>query len=128
MNDCCTFRNAVLTKIGNIMITPCSGGEQDPSLLLAVIGERFLRSVRLYFLHFSRIYKPTTMTVFVCFAGLSGHLTRSLTNDHRIIKLAVTSPDVISASPKNILTSTIDFTVLLLFEFLKKTSLARRAS
>ena len=44
------------------------------------------------------------------------------------LKLAVTSPDVISASPKSFLTSRIDFTVLLLFEFLKKTSLARRAS
>ena len=36
------------------------------------------------------------------------------------LKLAVTSPDVISASPKNFLTGRIDFTVLLLFEFLKK--------
>ena len=36
------------------------------------------------------------------------------------LKLAFTSPDVISASPKNFLTSRIDFTVLLLFEFLKK--------
>ena len=36
--------------------------------------------------------------------------------------------DIISASPKSFLTSRIDFTVLLLFEFLKKTSLARRAS
>ena len=44
------------------------------------------------------------------------------------LKLAVTSPNVISASPKSFLTSRIDFTVLLLFEFLKKTSLARRAS
>ena len=44
------------------------------------------------------------------------------------LKLAVTSPDVISASPKSFLTSRIDFTVLLLFEFLRKNSLARRAS
>ena len=36
------------------------------------------------------------------------------------LKLAVTSLDVISASPKNFLTSRIDFTVLLLFEFLQK--------
>ena len=36
------------------------------------------------------------------------------------LKLAFTSPDVISTSPKNVLTSRIDFTVLLLFEFLKK--------
>ena len=36
------------------------------------------------------------------------------------LKLAFTSPDVISTSPKISLTSTIDFTVLLLFEFLKK--------
>ena len=37
------------------------------------------------------------------------------------MKLAFTSPDVISTSPKNILTSRIDFIVLLLFEFdLKK--------
>ena len=35
-------------------------------------------------------------------------------------KLAFTSPDVISTSPKSFLTSRIDFTVLLLFEFLKK--------
>jgi len=36
------------------------------------------------------------------------------------MKLAFTSPDVISTSPKSFLTSRIDFTVLLLFEFLKK--------
>ena len=36
------------------------------------------------------------------------------------LKLAFTSPEVISTSPKNFLTSRIDFTVLLLFEFLKK--------
>ena len=36
------------------------------------------------------------------------------------LKLAFTSPDVISTSPKNFLTSRIDFTVLLLFEFVKK--------
>ena len=35
-------------------------------------------------------------------------------------KLAFTSPDIISTSPNNFLTSRIDFTVLLLFEFLKK--------
>ena len=36
------------------------------------------------------------------------------------LKLAFTSPDVISTSPKNFLTSRIDVTVLLLFEILKK--------
>ena len=36
------------------------------------------------------------------------------------LKLAFTSPDIISTSPKSFLTSRIDFTVLLLFEFLKK--------
>ena len=36
------------------------------------------------------------------------------------LKLEFTSPGVISTSPKNFLTSRIDFTVLLLFEFLKK--------
>ena len=36
------------------------------------------------------------------------------------LKLAFTSPEIISTSPKNILTSRIDLTVLLLFEFLKK--------
>ena len=36
------------------------------------------------------------------------------------MKLVFTSPDVISTSPKNFLTSRIDFTLLLLFEFLKK--------
>ena len=36
------------------------------------------------------------------------------------LKLAFTSPDIISTSPKNVLTSRIDVTVLLLFEFLKK--------
>ena len=36
------------------------------------------------------------------------------------LKLAFTSPDIISTSPKNFLTSGIDVTVLLLFEFLKK--------
>ena len=44
------------------------------------------------------------------------------------LKLAFTNPKVISTSPKNFLTSRINFTVLLLFEFLKKTSLTRRAS
>ena len=36
------------------------------------------------------------------------------------LKLAFTSPDFISTSPKSFLTSRIDFTVLLLFEFLKE--------
>ena len=36
------------------------------------------------------------------------------------LKLAFTSPDFISTSPKSFLTSRIYFTVLLLFEFLKK--------
>ena len=44
------------------------------------------------------------------------------------LKLAFTSPDVISTSPQNFLTSRIDFTVLLLFKFLKKTSLGHWAS
>ena len=35
-------------------------------------------------------------------------------------ELAFTSPVVIPTSPKSFLTSKIDFTVLLLFEFLKK--------
>ena len=42
------------------------------------------------------------------------------------LKLAFTSPDVISTSPKNFLTSRIDFIVLLLFEFLKKPHLPAR--
>ena len=36
------------------------------------------------------------------------------------LKLAFTSPDIISTSPKTFLTCRIDFTVLLLFDFLKK--------
>ena len=36
------------------------------------------------------------------------------------LKLACTNPDVISTSPKSFLMNRIDFTVLLLFEFLKK--------
>ena len=36
------------------------------------------------------------------------------------LKLAFISPDVISTRPKNFLTTRIDFTVLPLFEFLKK--------
>ena len=36
------------------------------------------------------------------------------------LKLAFSSPDVISSSPKSFFTSRIDFTVLLLFDFLKK--------
>ena len=36
------------------------------------------------------------------------------------LKLPSTSPDVISTSLKSFLTSRIDFTVLLLFEFVKK--------
>ena len=39
------------------------------------------------------------------------------------LKLSFTSPDVISNSLKNFLTSKIDFTVLLLIEFLKKDEL-----
>ena len=39
------------------------------------------------------------------------------------LKLAFTSPDVISTSPKSFLTSRIYFTVPLLFEFLKKHNL-----
>ena len=35
------------------------------------------------------------------------------------LKLAFTSPVIISTSPKSFLTSRIDFTVLLLFEFIK---------
>ena len=37
-----------------------------------------------------------------------------------MLKLAFTSPDIISTSAENFLTSRIDSTVLLLFEFLKK--------
>ena len=36
------------------------------------------------------------------------------------LKLAFTSPNIISTSPKSFLTSRIDFTVLPLFELLKK--------
>ena len=36
------------------------------------------------------------------------------------LKLAFSSPDIISSSPKSFFTSRIDFTVLLLFDFLKK--------
>ena len=36
------------------------------------------------------------------------------------LKLAFTSPDIISTSPKSFFKSRIDFTVLVLFEFLKK--------
>ena len=36
------------------------------------------------------------------------------------LKLALTSPNIISTSPQRFLTSRIDFTVLLLFKFLKK--------
>ena len=36
------------------------------------------------------------------------------------LKVAFSSPDGILTSPKNFLTSIIDFTVLLLYEFLKK--------
>ena len=36
------------------------------------------------------------------------------------LKLAFTSPDVTLTRPKNFLTSRIDFTVLLLYEFLEK--------
>ena len=38
----------------------------------------------------------------------------------KLLKLAFTSPDIISTSPKNFLTGRIDFTVVLLFELLKK--------
>ena len=36
------------------------------------------------------------------------------------LKLTFTSPNIMSTSPKNVLMSRIDFTVLLLFEFLVK--------
>ena len=36
------------------------------------------------------------------------------------LKLTFTSPDVVSTSPKSFLKSRIDFTVLLLLDFLKK--------
>ena len=36
------------------------------------------------------------------------------------LKLALTSPNIISTSPQSFLTSRTDFTVLLLFKFLKK--------
>lgn len=58
VNDCHTFRNTMLMEIRNIMITPFSS-YQDCSLLLVAIGEWFLRCVRLYFLQFSGIFKPT---------------------------------------------------------------------
>ena len=44
------------------------------------------------------------------------------------LKLEFTSPDIISTSPKGLLMSRIDFTVLPLFKLLKKTSLARWAT
>ena len=44
------------------------------------------------------------------------------------LKLAFTCPDVISTSPKNVLTSRIDFTVLDVIRIPQKTSLTRRAS
>ena len=44
------------------------------------------------------------------------------------LKLAFTSPDAIATNYKSSLASRIDLTVLQLFEFLKKKSLARRAS
>ena len=44
------------------------------------------------------------------------------------LKLAFTSPDIISTRPKSFLKGRIDFTVFLLFEFLKKTPLACWAS
>ena len=43
-------------------------------------------------------------------------------------KLAFTSPDVLSTSPESFLMSRIDFTVLLLFKFLKKQHIAHWAS
>ena len=39
------------------------------------------------------------------------------------LKLAFTSPDVISTSPKSFSSSRINFTLLLLFEFLKENNL-----
>ena len=44
------------------------------------------------------------------------------------LKLEFTSPDIISTSPKGLLMSRIDFTVLPLFKLLKKTLLAHWAS
>ena len=43
------------------------------------------------------------------------------------LKLAFTKPEVISTNAKNFLTRRIDFAVLLLLEFIKKTSLIRQA-
>ena len=72
---------------------------------------------------------PFIFMVQLCYpsAGCKENHFYSLLFWHQL-KLALSSPDIISTSPRNFLTSRIDFTVLLLFEFLKKTSLARWAS
>ena len=52
----------------------------------------------------------------------SGHSALSLPGckENHFYSLAFTSPDVISTSPKSFSSSRIDFTLLLLFEFLKE--------
>ena len=57
----------------------------------------------------------------VAFIGVQGEKKIIFTACHSgKLKLAFTSPDVISTSPKDFLISRIEFTVLLFFEFLKK--------
>ena len=62
LNVCCTFKNAMRTKIGKVMITPFSGKKDDHSLLLWLVNDFwglcgciFYRSV---WISISRVYKP----------------------------------------------------------------------
>ena len=83
---------------------------------------------------FSEIKKISPVkSLYFCFSYMQASQLRYQQGAKKIIftachsgklRLAFTGPDVISTSPKNVLTSRIDLKVLLLFEFLKKTSLA----
>ena len=67
--------------------------------------------------------------LYFCFDSVNGSIEAGCKKNHFYslpflltgkLKLAFTTPNVISASPRSFLTSRIDFTVLFQFEFLKK--------
>ena len=68
-------------------------------------------------------FEPCTIHLIRVLGSLSGQGAQKIifTACHSgKLNLAFTSPDIISTSPNSFLTSRIDFTVLLLFELLKK--------
>ena len=67
------------------------------------------------------LFWPDGFIIYNCFLPPQGAKKFIFTACHLgKLMLAFTSPDIISTSPKSFLTGRNDFTVLLLFEFLKK--------